>query len=450
VTDDQVANSRLSPAEAHSIIRQRLERLLVPRNLHPSDVHRLIQQLHLHTYSPGEIIVPSGVCADCLGLIVQGQVAVRPSSRRSGRAEVILLPGSTFGEAMLARGRPSPATLQALSRCDVWFLRRADLQALAVQRRAAQRGAVLRKIRPWAGSLVGICLVAVLALSLPVVRQTAALVPMGLGQWCSQQHYDPCTERAWTLAAGLGPADANPWLALGNLYFAQGEMGAAERSFEQVLALAPESAEGYNNLGVIYARQGEHEQAVSAFQKALELQPGTAVVEQNLALSLLALEHYDEALGHYQAALALAEPMTSTLVNSAIAYYEAGQPDEAVETAREALRRDENLASAYEVMGAAALQARRPKDALPDLQQAVALDSDYCQAHFCLGLVYQSLGRTAEAIAAFEQALSTADDEATRVRIRRYLNELYEQESQHSRPQVPAGAGLPGAGGERR
>jgi tetratricopeptide (TPR) repeat protein len=429
---DRTANGRLGPAQAHSIIRQRLERLLAPQGLHLGDAHRLIQQLHIHIYRSGEVVLPRGAHADCLGLIVQGQVAVHTDLRRSSRARAILLPGSVFGEAMLARGRASTVTLQALGHCEIWFLRRAELQALTGERRARQRAAAVRKIRPWAGLSVGLCLAAILALSLAPVRQAVAVVPMGLGQWCSQRSQDLCAERAWILAARLAPADANPLLALGSLYFAQGEIGAAEGSFHTAMALAPESAEGYNNLGLIYARRGEQEQAVSAFQKALELQPGTAAVEQNLAQSLQALQRYDEALSHYQAAMALAEPQVSTLVNLAITYYEVGQPDKAMETAREALYRDENLAPAYAVMGAAALEARRPEEALLDLQRAIALDADYSQAHFYLGLVYKSLGQPAKAIVAFEQALSTAGDEATRVQIRRHLNELYDQDRKDS------------------
>jgi tetratricopeptide (TPR) repeat protein len=434
VTDDRVMNGRLSPAEAHNIIRHRLERLPASQNLQPADTHRLGQQLHFHIYTPGEIILPRGVRADCLGLIVQGQVAVRANRSRSNRAEAILLPGSTFGEAMLLRGYASSATLQALTRCEIWLLRGTDVQVLADERHAVRRAAALHKTRLWAALLAALLLAGLLALRLPIVRQTVALVPMALGQWCSQQNYDPCAGWAWSLAANMAPVDANPRLALGNLYFTQGEIAAAERSFEEARTLAPESGEVYNNLGLIYARQGEHERAVSAFQKALELQPGTAAVEQNLALSLQAMGLYDEALQHYQAALALAEPQSSTLANAAIAYYEAGQPDKAVETAREALRRDENLAPAYAVLGAVALEARQPEEALPELQKAVALDSSYCEAYYYLGLAFKSLGRPAEAMAAFEQALSTASDEATRVRIRRHLNELYQKESQSKSP----------------
>ncbi len=434
LTGVRAANGRLSPAQAHSIIRQRLERLAVLQTLEEKDVHHLAQQLHLQTYNPGELILPRGARADCLGLLVQGQVAVQAGQRRDARTEAILLPGSTFGEAMLMQGRPSTVTLQAVARCEIWFLHRADLQARIDERRGEQRKVIRRRMASWGGLLAAVCLVAILALSLPATRQALALAPMGVAEWCNRQQHESCAWRAWTLAARLAPANANPLLGLGNLYFERGEIGAAEQAFEAAKALSAESAEVYNNLGLIYAQQGEQEQAIAAFQEALELQPGTAAIEQNLALSLQALGRHDEALAHYQAALALGEPTASTLANLAIAYYDAGQMDKAAETAKEALRRDDRLAAAYAVLGAIDLEGRRPEEALPNLKRATEMDNGYSQAYFYLGLAYKSLNNPSEAIRAFERALATATDETTRVRIRRHLNELYQVESSDSSP----------------
>jgi tetratricopeptide (TPR) repeat protein len=118
----------------------------------------------------------------------------------------------------------------------------------------------------------------------------------------------------------------------------------------------------------------------------------------------------------------------------AIAYYEAGESDKAAETARQALSYDEQAAPAYTILGAVALESRQPEEALSDLRRAIALDADSGQAYFYLGLTYKSLGQPAEAIAAFERALASADDELTRVRIRRHLNELSEVERESGTP----------------
>jgi tetratricopeptide (TPR) repeat protein len=430
LSNGQIMDSRLSPAEAHSILRQQLVPLVDPWGLGPADIHRLTRQKSIYAYAPGNVILPSGVRGDCLGLVVQGQIVVHSSRFGMVRPAIILLPGSTFGETMLTEGRPSATTLQALTRCQVWFLRRTDLQALVDERRTEQQVDTLWQLGTWSTVTLIVGVILLLLLVLPATRQAAALAPMVLGQWCHQQGYDACTEPAWSIAANLAPGDANPLLALGNLHFEQGEIGTAEQSFEAARSLAPTSPEVLNNLGLIYAHQGDHERAIVAFRQALQLEPGAAAVEHNLGLSLQAIQAYDEALAHYQLALVLDEPQTSTLSNLAIAYYEAGQPLQASEVARRALHQGAELASAYTVLGAVALDSQELELALANLHRAIALDAEYSPAYFYLGLAYKAVDQPTEALLAFERALATAEDEVTRVRIRRYLNELYEIERQ--------------------
>jgi len=426
----QPEDTRLSPAEVHDIVRNRLGRL----GLRAADVHRLAREMHRRIYNPGEVIVPRGARADCLGVVVRGQVAVHVGARATARVAVVLLAGSTFGEAMLAESRPSHATLQALTRCELALLRQGDLQAVFRAYREEEQMAGLWRLVKTGGALLLVLLLALAILGVPAGRSALALAPMALGQSCHEGGYTRCAEESWRVAARLAPTNVNPLLALGNLYFARDDVAAAERAFEQVRALEPDLPEAYNNLGLIYARQGNHKRAVAAFRRALELEPGIAAVEHNLALSLQALGQEDEALDHYGLALALGGPQATTLANMAVAYYQAGRADEAATAAREALAYDENLAAAYTVLGAVALDARQPEKALADLQRGVALDGAHPQGYFFLGLAYKSLGRLAEATSAFERALATAGDEGTRTQIRRHLQELYEvRESSQSR-----------------
>jgi len=421
-----LADLRLGPAEAHDVIRQRLARMTGRWGLKPADTHLLIRQMHTRSYTPGELIVPHGARADCLGLVVRGHVAVHAGQRGATRLIVVLLPGSIFGEMMLAEGRPSNTTLQALTPCEIRFLRRAELQALRDRRHEERQAAALwQLVRVSAMSLAAL-LAVVLALTLQPSRQALALVPMGIGQWCDDQNHQTCAGLAWRAAVNLAPTDPNPRLALGTFHFERGEFGAAEQSFTDVRVLAPDSPEAFNNLGLIYARQGKHKEAIDAFQRALELEPGIAVTEHNLALTFQTLGDYDAALQHYQTALALDEPQISTLLNMAIVYYETGQLDSAEEMASQALRLDPNRVLAHTLLGAVALGERQPEKGLPYLRHAISLDAGYGQAHFFLGLAYKSLDQPAEAIASFEEALLNADDEVMRTRIRRHLSELYE------------------------
>jgi tetratricopeptide (TPR) repeat protein len=424
----QAAEDRLSPAEVHQVIRQRLEELVVPWGLEAADIARLAQQMQTHLYHPGETILPFHVRADFLGLLVRGQVGAYANHRQSAGHVALLLPGSTFGDPLLGENPYSNTALRALSRCEVRFLRRADLEALGRERQASRRRASRRKVLRRGATLFFVLLLGLLFLSSPVSRQVAALVPMSVGQWCSQRSWDRCAGCAWKLAADLTPGDAQTLLALGNLYFEQGELQAARQAFEQVSALAPDLAEVHNNLGLIYARQGDHPRAIQAFHRALELEPGTAVVEHNLGLSWQASGDPDAALTHYQLALAFGEPQAATLVNMAIAYYETGQAAAAAETARQALAYEEGLAPAHTILGAAALEQGRPEEAFRYLRRALDLEPGYGPASFYLGLAYRAVDQPVEATAALEQALLNTADEVMRARIRPYLRELYDRE----------------------
>jgi tetratricopeptide (TPR) repeat protein len=88
------------------------------------------------------------------------------------------------------------------------------------------------------------------------------------------------------------------------------------------------------------------------------------------------------------------------------------------------------------VLGAAQLATGHPEEALQSLHQAAALDASSAHAHFYLGLAHKSLDQPMQAIAAFEKALALAEEEAMRVQIRAYLNELYRSEGESVLPSV--------------
>ena len=420
-----LAHSRLSPAEAHDIIRQRLGRIAGQWDLNAADIHRLTRRMQTVSYAPGEVILPRGVRGDCLGLVVRGQVAVHVGERGATRLVVILLPGSTFGETMLAKGQVSNAGLQALTHSEIRFLRRAELDALRDERKGERQTATLWRLIGVSALLLLAVLALTLALVLPASREPLAVVPMSIGQWCADREHESCTWQAWQVAANLAPRDPNPHLALGTFYWERGDAESAAQAFEKARSLAPDLPEAYNNLGLIYARQGKHEEAIAAFRRALELEPGVATTEYNLGASLQANREYEEALAHYQTSLALGGPQVNTLLNMAVAYFEAGQAHDAEFVAQEALQLAPDLAPAHTVLGAVALEVEQPGIALSELQRAIDLDAGSGQAYFYLGLAYKSLNQPTEAIAAFEEALVHATDEVTRTRIRRHLNELY-------------------------
>lgn len=418
--------ARLSPARGHRIVRQRLEQLSDRLFLSEVDAARLSCRLMVRRYAAGEVILREGVRGDCLGLVMSGQVAVYSSLSNRGGPIVLLLPGSTFGEAMLTDGRSSSSTLCAITDAEVHFLHRADFLAVARQRQSLLAN-VVSNWRRWPVVTALVFLVIGALLTLTPARRAAALVPYSAGLWLGQHGHADWAETTWALTQRLTTDWAAPRLSLGNLYFRRGQLDRAQAELEQALALMPDLAEAHNSLGLLYAAQGDHATAIEAFQQALALEPGQATVEGNLAFSLQLVGQRDEALRHYALARSLDAPRPVLLTNEAIVHYEAGDLTAAEAAARQALDLAGASAPAHTVLGVVDLAQQRPWAAALSLEKAVHLGPAYGPAHFYLGLAYESLNRPSLAYAAFDHVVSLNHDPLTRREAHRHLSELYIQ-----------------------
>lgn len=133
-------DSTLSLVQARRIVQRRLDRLVGGRLLSRSGINRLTRRLRVRRYAAGETILNKGVHGDFMGLVAKGQVAIHvpPEKGSSGQLDrvsptVLLLPGGTFGEAMLLDGRPCASLLRAVTDTELYVLRRDDLLAVAKQ-----------------------------------------------------------------------------------------------------------------------------------------------------------------------------------------------------------------------------------------------------------------------------------------------------------------------------
>jgi Flp pilus assembly protein TadD len=59
------------------------------------------------------------------------------------------------------------------------------------------------------------------------------------------------------------------WLGLGNAWYAQGDLDAAERAYSQLLTTVPNHAVALNNLSQVQAEQGCFEKAAATLDAAL-------------------------------------------------------------------------------------------------------------------------------------------------------------------------------------
>jgi len=157
--------SVLDPIQVRAVLRRRLEELLGGSRLTASGIARLSQRLLVRQFSPGEEVIKQGVCGDWMAVVASGQIAVFAAlpdglTGLTGREQpvVLLLPGSTFGEAMLADGRPSGSTLRAVTGAEICILRRSDYLSIATERRSRPP----RQYRSlWLVPAAAVCLLAV-------------------------------------------------------------------------------------------------------------------------------------------------------------------------------------------------------------------------------------------------------------------------------------------------
>ncbi|HSA21864.1 MAG TPA: tetratricopeptide repeat protein [Myxococcota bacterium] len=165
---------------------------------------------------------------------------------------------------------------------------------------------------------------------------TAALL---LGQSAAASGRPQLATDAWLFAAGLRPAEDEPWLELAGLMLARGDLAEAEQLVRRALLLRPERARGHNLLGRIWLARSHWERAIAAFERALELAPASLYARNNLGLALLRKRDFQRAVAVLQP-LGDQDRATAFMLNNlGLAYEGLGRLPDASATYRQALER---------------------------------------------------------------------------------------------------------------
>jgi hypothetical protein len=81
----------------------------------------------------------------------------------------------------------------------------------------------------------------------------------------------PEAAAAYRAIAARWPDSVEPWIGLGNVAYATGDLGAAERAFRTATERHPEAAAAWNNLADVLGQLGRRAEAIAAAERAVSL-----------------------------------------------------------------------------------------------------------------------------------------------------------------------------------
>jgi protein O-mannosyl-transferase len=246
----------------------------------------------------------------------------------------------------------------------------------------------------------------------------AALTVQRNALWASEK-------ALWQDASAHAPLMPRPYLRIGMLLRAEGDLAAAEKSYLRVLEVDPDYAPAYNNLGNLQGQRGQLDEAIYAYEKALVLWPSYAEAMINLASAHSKKGDYERAEELFMQALPLSPQREEIYNNLATNYLRTERYNEAETALRRALELEGSSARIYYNLGGAIEGQGRLEEALRAYEMAVRIQPSYAPAHGRLGDLYTRLGYEDQARRAYEAFLSNwrGAPDVARV-VRRRLEEM--------------------------
>jgi protein O-mannosyl-transferase len=234
-------------------------------------------------------------------------------------------------------------------------------------------GAVLGrrfKISPFAGGVLGIILVGVLAIG---THARARVFQTAEGLWRDTLRTNPDS----------GMVHTN----LGMELLRQNRLEETAVHLQRALEINPISSESHANLGVLYERQGRWEEAIAAYQKGLEFEPERESVRSRLGIAYLRKGRYRDAM------IELEKVRDQGEAN----YFQTSEP-------RKTWLRQQ-LAQAKGNLGLAYFMQTRFKEAEKEWTEALSLTPNDPVLHYHVGEMWLKRGDPKRSQQAFETAL---------------------------------------------
>jgi tetratricopeptide (TPR) repeat protein len=191
---------------------------------------------------------------------------------------------------------------------------------------------------------------------------------------------------------------------LGTVYWAQGNIPAAEREWRTALRLAPGSEYVLHNLGLVANTQKHYPEAETLFRRALAIRPNYSDAHLDLGKTYEATGRLPEAEAEFRAAENLSPLNLRAHLALSEFYFDRRQLPEAEAEARRSVE-IEPTPKGYWNLGLVEWLKGNRSGAERAFLDAAALAPAESRSHFMLGLFYMDSNRTAEAIREYRAGL---------------------------------------------
>jgi len=194
-------------------------------------------------------------------------------------------------------------------------------------------------------------------------------------------------------------------LALGNLYFSNGDLNSAFQSYEAALSLSPSCTECLLQLAKIATGQKDPEKSLAYLIKAKRLQPNNAEILFEFGKTCLELDLPDDAIPALQSATRLQPDNDSYSYVLASANVAKKQYEIAGKLFQMLLMKHPDDPALNYAMGSLLFLEVKLDEAAKYLRRSVELQPDQTAAYYYLGLISEGKGENNQAIVTFRDVL---------------------------------------------
>ncbi len=193
--------------------------------------------------------------------------------------------------------------------------------------------------------------------------------------------------------------------ALGEAYWALGQLDRSVECGREAVRLRPDRPDFACNLGATLVRLGKVAEGVEAFRQALRLRPDLVQAHNNLANALQLLGESTAAVVHFREAARLDPGSAQVRANLCKILLDRGELEEALVHGREAVRLAPGSVEALVNLGNVLHLLDRLDEAEACLREAIRLRPDSAPALAGLGAIREQYGDSEESLAMLRMAL---------------------------------------------